>query len=212
MKLKKYKKVIKNPSVQLLAAAILFILAWFLSRGAVMTDWEILVFNYIYGLPSFLTPLFLAVTQFGNIMFLILLVAVLIYKKRHDIAIKLLLGGALAYLITGVAKDLWGRLRPSEYLNDVIVRELYVRGPGFPSGHTALATVIAFMLAAYLPKKYHALIWVSLGLVMLSRIYLGVHAPLDIVGGFAVGWFAYAIFAHVQVRPIRKHFWNFLKR
>ena len=91
-------------------------------------------------------------------------------------------------MITGVAKDLWGRARPNELLLDVVNLDYIVRGPGFPSGHMALATALAFTIGHYLPKKYH---WVPIVWIVgvgLSRMYLGIHAPLDIVGGFAIGW------------------------
>jgi membrane-associated phospholipid phosphatase len=34
-------------------------------------------------------------------------------------------------------------------------------------------------------------------------MYLGVHTPLDIVGGFAIGWGAYALFRHVRLYDVR---------
>ncbi len=59
---------------------------------------------------------------------------------------------------------------------------------GFPSGHATLSTVVALTLLPYLPK------WIGfigapifIGLVCLSRLYLGVHFPLDIIGGMAIG-------------------------
>jgi glycosyltransferase 2 family protein len=195
----KYKKYYKNPTLQLTLAGVLFLIAWGFSRLAPMTSIEIWLFNLIYGLPNFLQPFFITITQFGNIYFLAFVVMFFMFKQRYHVAIRLLLSGALAYLVTGVAKDLWGRERPYELLANTVSRELYVRGPGFPSGHMALATAIGLTLAHYVPKKYHYIIWLLIAGVGISRIYLGVHAPLDILGGFAIGWAAYSIFMHVKI-------------
>ncbi len=80
-----------------------------------------------------------------------------------------------------------GRPRPAELVQTIHQRDLFVSGLGFPSGHTALATVISLVLVPFLPRKWRWLPVVWIGLVGLSRVYLGVHAPLDIVGGFALG-------------------------
>lgn len=172
-----------------------------------MSAWEISLFQSVYGLPDFLHPIFFVVTQFGSIYVLALLLVLYLVKRHYHIVLRLLLTGTLAYLISGVAKDLWGRARPTELLFNVVNLDYTVRGPGFPSGHMALATALAFTLGHYLPKKYHwvPIVWI-IG-VGLSRMYLGVHAPLDILGGFAIGWGAYALFRHVRLYDI-----NFSRR
>jgi len=44
-------------------------------------------------------------------------------------------------------------------------------------------------LIGYLPRRYRWVVPSAIIGVAISRIYLGVHAPLDIIGGFAIGWF-----------------------
>lgn len=187
-----------DPSKQLIAATALFVLAALLSRGADMTAWEEAVFLALYNTPQFLHPLFFAVTQAGSVYFFGLLLVIFLLFGRHQSTVRLLLTGALAYLVTGLAKDLWGRTRPHELL-DIAYLDYTVRGPGFPSGHMALATALALTVARYLPPKYRWLIPVWIIGVGWSRVYLGLHAPLDILGGFAIGWAAYALFCHVRI-------------
>jgi glycosyltransferase 2 family protein len=196
---KKSKLPRLSPTTQLLLAILLFAASVLASRDAEIARWEIDLFNLIYGLPDWLKPIFLVITQFGSIIALGFFAVFYLLKKHHHIVIRLLMTGSLAYLAAGVAKDLFGRVRPFEFLPDVVSLEYIVRGAGFPSGHTALATALALTLGHYLPRKYRwVVIFVIVG-VGLSRLYLGIHFPLDIIGGFAIGWASYALFRHVRL-------------
>lgn len=193
---------ITHPSVQLAGAAALFVIGVLLSRGADMQAWEVQVFRWVYDLPDFLKPIFLALTQLGTIYTFFILVIGFLLLRRHNAVVRILLTGLLAYLAAGFAKDLWGRARPHEILTGVVNLDYAVRGPGFPSGHMALATALAFVVGRYVPVKVRWLLAFGVVMVGLSRLYLGIHAPLDIVGGFAIGWAAYALFCYVKIYDV----------
>lgn len=199
----KQKQIINHPTVLLVTALVILMLAVAASRGSDMHDWEITLFYAIYELPRWLLPFFVSVTQLGSVYMLGLLSMFYLLLGRFHILLRLLLTGTLAYAISGIAKDLWGRARPFDYLPDVISLDKNVWGPGFPSGHVALATAIALSVRHYLPHKYRWIPVASIVAVALSRVYLGVHAPLDILGGFAIGWACYALFQHVKLYDIR---------
>lgn len=203
MKKAKFKLPKIEPVIQLFIALGIFLVSVLVSRDSDIAGWEIALFNFVYNLPSYLQPLFFVITQTGSIHMLALLLVLYLIKKRYHIVIRLLLSGTLAYMMAGVAKDLWGRGRPTEYLLNITNLDYVVRGPGFPSGHTALATVLALTIGHYLPKKYHWLVVVWIGAVGLSRMYLGIHFPLDILGGFAIGWASYALFRQVRLYDVR---------
>lgn len=203
---KTYTKI--NPTTQLFLAIGLFIVSVWATNGNDLATWEIKQFMLIYDLPTQLQPLFFVITQFGSIYVLGLLLIIYLVKKRYHIVLRMLMTGTLAYLMAGFAKDIWGRGRPTELLQGVVNLDYIVRGPGFPSGHMALATALALTAGHYLPRKYHWLAAVWIVGVGLSRMYLGVHLPLDIVGGFAIGWASYALFRHVRLYDVsfsRKH-------
>ncbi|MBI2599530.1 phosphatase PAP2 family protein [Candidatus Daviesbacteria bacterium] len=61
--------------------------------------------------------------------------------------------------------------------------------PAFPSIHTSIMSVIAFAFIYYKSKLGPLLLALAL-LVGSSRVYVGVHYPLDIIGGFLVAWLA----------------------
>lgn len=200
-RLLKFPKI--HPTVQMFIALGIFIIAVALTRDKEIAHWEIAFFNFIYTLPSFFHPLFLIITQTGSIYMLAFLVLLYLFKRRYHVVIRLLMSGTLAYILAGLAKDLWGRVRPTDYLLNVVNLDYYVRGPGFPSGHVALVTALALTLGHYIPRKYHWLIALWIILVGLSRMYLGIHFPVDIVGGFAIGWLSYALFRHVRLYDVR---------
>lgn len=113
--------------------------------------------------------------------------------KRKMLFFEVLATGGIAYMLVQVSKLLVDRPRPAVLLSDVQSRELFVSGLGYPSGHTALATAMSLTLLPYLPRRWRWLPLAWIPLVGLSRIYLGVHAPLDVLGGFAIGLFVVAL-------------------
>lgn len=198
----KSKKQTLSPTRQLLLALALLVAAILASRPAGMTDWEEVVFRVLYNTPEFARPAVVVITQAGSIYAMGVLLFIFFLMHRYQSMVRLLLTGMLAYLISGFAKDIWGRLRPHELLAGVVNLDYVVRGPGFPSGHVALATALALTVGRYLPSKYKWLVPVWIISVGWSRMYLGIHAPLDVVGGFAIGWLAYALFLHVRIYNI----------
>jgi undecaprenyl-diphosphatase len=60
------------------------------------------------------------------------------------------------------------------------------RDASFPSGHAATSFAAATMLAFAFPRLAPAL-FVLAGAVAFSRVYVGVHYPLDLIGGAALG-------------------------
>lgn len=202
MKQKQLPRKYTHPSLQLALAVFLFVISAVLSRGAAMQGWETDVFLWIYGWPDALRPVFFAVTQLGTIYTFFTLVIAFLCLKRFNAVVRVLLSGLMAYLAAGFAKDIWGRARPHEFLADVVNLDYTVRGPGFPSGHMALATALAFVVGRYVPTRFRWMLAVLVACIGLSRLYLGIHAPLDIVGGFAIGWAAYALFCYVKIYSV----------
>lgn len=198
-KQKKAVKLLTHPTTQLAGAALLFFVSVLLSRGADIQAWEVTIFEWIYGLPDLLKPFFLIVTQLGTIYTFFILVIGFYILRRYNAVVRVLLTGLMAYLAAGFAKDIWGRARPHDILPGVVNLDYIVRGPGFPSGHMALATALALVVGRYVPPRYRWLLAFALVSVGISRLYLGIHAPLDIVGGFAIGWAAYALFCYVRI-------------
>lgn len=182
-----YASEIRHNLVTLLAASVGFVVSALLVQSNWVEPLETSVMRLLYGLDSALAPLVYGITQMGSLGAWFAVVCMALFLKRKQIAAVLFVDGLLAYGVAYIAKFVVARPRPSVLYPDIVVRLEAGFGYGFPSGHTAIATALAFGLWPYIANKYHWLLWLWIIAVGLSRIYLGVHAPLDVIGGFCIG-------------------------
>jgi undecaprenyl-diphosphatase len=126
--------------------------------------------------------------------------AALAREQRLGLAAALTIG--LVALVNGGIKRVVDRTRP-----DLLPPILAEAGYSFPSGQSASA-MVAYGIVAVLVSR---LVWlprwvrsatafvcgVVVGLVGLSRIYLGVHFPSDVLGGWLLGGIVVLLFAEL---------------
>jgi undecaprenyl-diphosphatase len=105
---------------------------------------------------------------------------------RRQLAAKVLVGGTLAWVGAKAIKPYGGRARPAGVLPDVIIREGIEGDLGWVSGHTAVATTMAGILADDLPRLRPVLAAVVVA-TAFGRMYVGAHLPYDTVGGAGLG-------------------------
>ena len=147
---------------------------------------ELAVFRFINNWPNDLAAVFWGITQLGSVWAYMVYIVAAVAMQLYRLSLRIFCGGVVVYIITAIAKSFEIRSRPAYLLENVHIRDNML-GFGYPSGHTAVATVLALIILPYLPVKLRWLSFAAIGLVALSRIYLGVHSPLDVVGGFAIG-------------------------
>jgi glycosyltransferase 2 family protein len=148
------------------------------------------LFRLANDLPDALFPAFWVVMQAGNVLAVGVAAAVVAATRRFWLAANLAITGIGVWLAARWIKDQVGRGRPADLLADVHLRGHHDSGLGFVSGHAAVAVAIATMIVPYLGRRAR---WVAVAVavgVCLSRMYVGAHLPLDVVGGAALGWAA----------------------
>ncbi|HCZ8270114.1 TPA: phosphatase PAP2 family protein [Staphylococcus aureus] len=154
------------------------------------------VYEFIYSSESFITTsIMLGATKVGEVWAMLcislLLVAYLMLKRHKIEALFFALTMALSGILNPALKNIFDRERPT------LLRLIDITGFSFPSGH-AMGSTAYFGSAIYLLNRLNqgnskgiliGLCAAMILLISISRVYLGVHYPTDIIAGIIGGVF-----------------------
>jgi len=145
--------------------------------------------------PAWMAEAARDVTSLGSVVVVCFIVAsfagYLFLSGRRSSAILMLVSATGGLVLNDVLKIIFDRPRP-----DLSLSSIRVFTSGFPSGHAALSTVAYFIMASLLAqsarsallKRYIMTTATLLVLLIgMSRVYLGVHYPTDVLAGWCVG-------------------------
>lgn len=201
----------KQLAISVLQLALLFAagfaaVAYFVTARQI-EQFDLAVIHYVQGLESpALTGVMTFFTAIGSILWLFPIVAAVsgylywILGHRKEL-ILLLVAVAGSSIVNVGLKALFQRARPDIYTL------IPIGGYSFPSGHSMTAFsfygIVAFLIWKHVRTAAGraAVIMISAFFILMvgiSRVYLGVHYPSDIIGGYlaGAGWLCIAIWAY----------------
>jgi undecaprenyl-diphosphatase len=155
-------------------------------RRTTVPEYEERVFRIANGAPDAIRIPVRTIMQAGTFGTVPAVATVVFLTGRRQLAAKVLVGGTLAWVGAKAIKPYGGRARPAGVLPDVIIREGIEGDLGWVSGHTAVATTMAGILADDLPRLRPVLAAVVVA-TAFGRMYVGAHLPYDTVGGAGLG-------------------------
>ena len=150
-------------------------------------DAETAVFGLLNGTTVLPFVLVWPLMQLGNVVVVPTTAVLAAAFRRWRLAAALLIAGLGAYVAAKVVKGVWPRGRPDGLLAEVVIRGEEAVGRGFVSGHAATLTALAVVAWPWLGRRGRITVAVLVVLVCLTRVYVGAHLPLDVLGGAALG-------------------------
>ena len=135
----------------------------------------------------FLDSFFVLITYVGSSVFWILMIALFWIKKQRKVSIYLIFAFIIDSISLVFLKWLFFRPRPYESFSNLKILSFEIEAsPSFPSGHTERAFSGATVLSS-IYKKFRIPFFILALLVGLSRIYIGMHYPIDTLVGMING-------------------------
>ncbi|GAC1391556.1 MAG: hypothetical protein NVSMB46_04530 [Candidatus Saccharimonadales bacterium] len=182
-----------------------------------ITQIDIRILNLIPTIrTSFQSKVFRIITFFVNtesILVITVLGWFLFWKRKQKFAATVIVAAVAAEeFISFIIKESVGRVRPEASL-----RLIHENSYSFPSGHALRVTFIGGIIAYILYRSYTSYLAriitivgyiITIFLICISRIYLGVHYPSDVIASVFLGGFLLTIFITIVEIIARYNLWQ----
>ena len=188
-----YRKRRGSPSGKWLVTGLVFLALFLLVTVLVIygvtqvPDGRVALIINNFGVGSVLNTLLVFASVYGREYFWIPVVAVMLLFGKRDT--KLLAIELAALLVVGIVagetmKYVMYRARPFETLTGIIPRVPTDTDSSYPSGHALIVSIGAlFSLTMFKRKGIALLLTIEAVLVCYSRVYVGMHYPMDVLSG-----------------------------
>lgn len=129
------------------------------------------------------------ITDLGGAIFTsIFSIVIVIFgnKAIRTMGVEAIIALGFSQTIVQMLKRGFGRERPYKMLKNLNTFKIELKDYSFPSGHTTASFCLAATLALNIPK-FAIVFYLMASLIGLSRIYLAVHYPTDVLVGIVIG-------------------------
>ena len=153
-------------------------------------DTAILLWIQAHVRAPFATPVVTVITHLadGGALWVAVTLALLIFRRTRRIGLTCAISMLIGLVVVNLAvKPAVARVRPYEFietLERIIGAQL---DASFPSGHTTHSLACAWVIFRRAPRRYGVPALALAALIGLSRLYVGVHYPTDVLAGALIG-------------------------
>ncbi len=193
-------------------AVFVLLILFFLMLGLVIFKKNIFLDQAIYQFVisfrcTFLDSYFTFITKFGNPVMVLVLVFFFLLVFRNQYGIFLGVSASSCGVINFMIKHLIKRNRP------IGLKLISQGGYSFPSGHAMISVcVYGYLLYCVIQKVNNKFLKVGLSIALvflilsigISRIYVGVHYPTDVIAGYSLATILVFIVTEIQKRIYEK--------
>ena len=179
----------RDEMTALAAALIVLVLGAVVVRNGSVPGAEESLFRAVNDLPEALYPVLWPFQQLGSLVIGPIVAVVALVMRRYKLALAAVLATVAKLVVERAVKATVTRERPGTSIGpDINVRgDVSTAGESFVSGHAILVAALATVITPYLPPRWRPVPWVLVALVMIGRVYVGAHNPLDVICGAALG-------------------------
>ena len=139
---------------------------------------------------DFLTPVIKVITHLGDkgIFWILVTLALLAFRKTRRLGVFCGVSMLIGLIVTNVILKNWvARIRPYELIQGLECIVGKAKDFSFPSGHATNSLACSWVLFRKAPRKWGVPALVLAILISLSRLYVGIHYPTDVLGGAVIG-------------------------
>lgn len=152
-------------------------------------NWEIQILQFLQEIRNpFLTSIMEAITFMAESLFIVVVIALLYWCVDKQKSLKMAWIVLFSSVVNGIVKNIVKMPRPFQKGIVTPIRVETATSYSFPSGHTQIATSFwGGAMTIFKDKSAVILGSVFILLTAITRLYLGVHWPIDVIGGIVLG-------------------------
>lgn len=176
-------------TVRILISLVVLVIATVIAVRP-LPGWEVNLFRVVNDLPRQAEWPMWVMQQAGMVFALPAGAIVLWFVVRNWRPPVALVAGGIVFGWTAarIIKAYVDRGRPGALLDDVLFGwRTPIETYGYLSGHAVVAVTLAVVLSPYMPRWLRWSLYGLAAVVCFSRMYMGAHFPLDVIGGAAFG-------------------------